>query len=323
MTLLLSAASVSVSVSVSVANAAVPAEIAFDRGTIETPRMVAMNGGLRASSQSLTALFTNPANLAAVPLYHVGAIVDIWPQADRQTYGGGIVDSLTSRWGLAMGFGGAYTRLDTRDYGGGTELSPEGYGLSDTDLRLGMAFPFSEKFRLGVTGRYLTLSQNGTGPLRASPVSGGLVDSDIVVDVTLAAGVTVQPTENFAISVVGDNLTNPGNGFMPLQVGGGLAFMTTDFVIEADMVADMTTYVDTTYRAIGGVEFLLGNYYPIRASYAWDGGPDTSSIAGGIGYSDRSFTLELGVRQIVDGPSSTTIGIGFTMLLEGSSAFKN
>jgi len=303
--------------------AAVPAEIAYDRGNIETPRMVAMNGGVLASGQSLSALFTNPANLAAVPIYHVGGLVDIWPQADRQTYGGGIVDSLTSSVGLSMGFGGAYTRIDTSDYGGGTAPNSEGYGLSDTDLRLGMAFPFSNKFRVGVGGRYLTLSQNGQGPLQASPASGGLVDSDIVVDVTVSAGLTVQPTENFAISVVGDNLTNPGNGFMPLQAGGGLAFLSTDLVIEADLVADLTTYVDTTYRVTGGVELLLGSHVPLRVSYGWDGGPKTSSIGAGIGYGDRAFAFDLGVRQIVDGPGSTTIGVGLTMLLEGSSAFNN
>ncbi len=285
--------------------------------------MVAMNGGLRASSQSLSALFTNPANLATVPIYHLGGIVDIWPQADRQTYGGGIVDALTSRWGLAMGFGGAYTRIDTRDYGGGKDLSPEGYGLSDTDLRLGMAFPFSEKFRIGVTGHYLTLSQNGPGALRPSPASGGLVDADILVDVTVSAGMTIQPHENFAVAIVGENLTNPGNGFMPLLVGGGLAYMSREFALEVDMVADMTTYVDTTFEFTGGVELLLGDHYPIRASYAWDGGPQTSAIAGGIGYNDREFSFDLGVRQIVDGPSSTTVGVGLTMQLEGSNAFNN
>ena len=304
-------------------HAAVPAEIAYDRGAIETPRMVAMNGGLIASSQSLSALFTNPANLAAVPIYHLGALVDIWPQADRQTYGGGIVDALTSRWGLAMGFGGAYTRIASNDYGGGTQTNSEGFGLSDTDLRLGMAFPFSEKFRLGVTGRYLTLSQNGQGPLRATPASGGLVDSDMLVDVSLSAGMTVQPHENFAFAVVGENLTNPGNGYMPLVVGGGLSFMSAELAIEADLVADMTTYVDTSFRVTAGIEMLVGDQFPMRASYGWNGGPGTSSLGGGIGYTDRAFTFDIGVRQIVDGPSSTTVGIGLTMLLEGSSAFSN
>lgn len=285
--------------------------------------MVAMNGGVIASGQSLSALFTNPANLAAVPIYHVGALVDIWAQADRQTYGGGIVDSLTSRLGVAMGFGGAYTRIGTSDYGGGAQSNSEGFGLSDTDLRLGIAFPFSDKFRVGVGGRYVTLSQNGQGPLRASPVSGGLADSDIIVDINLSAGMTVQPHENFAIGVMGENLTNPGNGFMPLQVGGGLAFMASEVVLEADLIADMTTYVDTTYRVTAGMELLLGEQFPIRGSYSWDGGPGTQALGGGLGYADRAFTFDVSVRQIVDGPSSTTVGVGLMMLLEGSSAFKN
>lgn len=280
-----------------------------------------MNGGVIASGQAVSALFSNPANLAAAPLYHVEALVDLWPQADRQTYGGGIVDSMTSEWGLAMGFGGAYTRIDNNDYGGGVSPSADGYGLQDTDLRLAMAFPFSKSFRLGVVGRYVTIAQSGEGSLAPSPASGGLPGQEILADVTVGAGVSIEPIDHVIISGVANNLTNPGNGFLPLTVGGGLAVVTQVVAVEVDLVSDLTTYLDPTYTVTGGVELLLAEYFPIRASYGWEDGTDTQSLGMGLGYSDLSFTADVGVRQTVVGPTSTTVGVGLTMRLEGTSAF--
>src|SRR5690606_21854557 len=73
-----------------------PPEVGWNYGEIETPRIAAMGGALRAYSNSLSALFINPANMAATRIYHVGALAQIWPEARRQSYGGGAVDSIVS-----------------------------------------------------------------------------------------------------------------------------------------------------------------------------------------------------------------------------------
>ena len=295
---------------------------AYNRGFIETPRMIAMNDGLIAAGQSVTALLTNPANMAAAPAYHIEGLVNIWPQGNRQTYGGGVTDSVSSRTGLALGFAGAYTRIDSKNYGGVENL--EGFGLSDTDFRLAMAYPFSDSFRLGISGHYLSLAQNGPGPLKPSPVSGGLYEQDIVVDVSVGAGLAIQPHDNFVIGAMADNLTNPGNGFMPLLVGGGAAFVSQAFVIEADLLADLTTYADTTYAVTGGVELLLGDNYPVRASYGWDSGDEAQALGFGLGYADRGFAADVAARQTIGGvASSTTVGVSLTLRLEGSALLSN
>src|SRR5688572_20246092 len=71
-----------------------PPEVGYNYGEIETPRIAAMGGAQRAFSNSLEALFLNPANMAATRIYHLGALAQIWPEANRQSYGGGAVDSI-------------------------------------------------------------------------------------------------------------------------------------------------------------------------------------------------------------------------------------
>jgi hypothetical protein len=75
-----------------------PPEIGYNHGELETPRSIALAGGLRALSNSTDSIFLNPANMAAARVYHVGGSAQIWPQADRQSYGAAAADSARSRW---------------------------------------------------------------------------------------------------------------------------------------------------------------------------------------------------------------------------------
>jgi opacity protein-like surface antigen len=282
-----------------------PPEVGWNYGEIETPRIAAMGGALRAFSNSLSALFINPANMAATRIYHIGALAQIWPEPKRQSYGGGAVDSIVSSTRLAGGLGGTWTLQD-----------PEGLERRATDLRFALAFPFSDKFLLGVGGRYLWLEQNGLGDLGDSVVSGGLKDEDIVRGFAFDAGATLKPSDAFAISIVGNNLNAPGHGFQPTTVGGGLGVGTELFTIEGDVVSDFTTWDETTVRAMAGVEFLAADHYPLRGGYRYDDGARSHAISLGAGYIDRNFSVELAVRRIVAGDPATAIIFGFQYHLE-------
>jgi opacity protein-like surface antigen len=284
-----------------------PPEVGWNYGEIETPRIAAMGGALRAYSNSLSALFINPANMAATRIYHVGALAQIWPEPKRQSYGGGAVDSIVSSTRLAGGLGGTWTLQD-----------PEGLERRATDLRFALAFPFSDQFMLGVGGRYLWLEQNGLGPLGDSVVSGGLEDQDIVRGFAFDAGATLKPSDFFAISIVGNNLNAPGHGFQPTSVSGGLGVGTENFTVEGDIVSDFTTWDDTKVRAMGGIEFLAADHYPLRAGYRYDDGAESHAVSAGAGYIDRSFSVEVAVRRIVAGDPATAIIFGFEYHLESS-----
>ncbi|MFO0564947.1 MAG: hypothetical protein U0263_04750 [Polyangiaceae bacterium] len=282
-------------------------EVGWNYGEIETPRIAAMGGALRAYSNSVSALFINPANMASSRIYHLGALAQIWPEASRQSYGGGAVDSIVSSTRLAGGFGGVWTRQD-----------PDGIDRQATDLRFALAMPFSDQFMLGIGGRYLWLKQNGLGPLGDSLVSGGLEDENIVRGFAFDAGATLKPTDFFAISLVGNNLNNPGHGFQPTSVGGGVGVGTKDLTIEGDVVSDFTTWGSTKVRAMGGLELLLADHYALRGGYRYDDGQKSHAVSGGAGYIDRAFSAEVAVRRVVSDPGATAIFFGFTYHLEAS-----
>lgn len=284
-----------------------PPEIGWNYGELETPRVAAMGGALRAFGNPMDGLFFNPANMAATRVYHLGVTAQIWPEAQRQTYGGGAVDSIVSSSRLAGGFGGAWTLQD-----------PEGIDRRATDLRFALAYPFDKVFFLGLGGRYLWLSQDGIGPLGTSVTSGGLAEENIVRTITLDAGVTLRPVPEFALAFAGQNLTNPGSGFLPTTLGGGAAVGTTEFSLEGDVVVDFTTWDTTRLRVMGGGELLAGDHFPLRLGWRWDEGAGSHALSGGLGYLDRAFSAELAVRRTVMGEPATAIVFGFKAHLEAT-----
>ncbi len=288
-----------------------PPEVGYNYGQIETARSAGMGGALRAFSNSTDALFANPANMAATRVYHLGALAQIYPQADRQTYGAAIVDSIVSASRLAGGVSATWNRQD-----------PSGVDRTYFDVRFALAYPFSDHFFLGATGRYLSLKQDGFPrglySLHPSAAAGGLNDKAIVENLTFEAGLTVKPVNEVAISLVGQNLTDPGNGYLPLMLGGGIAYGSDLFTVEGDVLGDFTTYNESKARVMFGGEFLAGDHFPLRAGYRYDQGAVTHAISFGAGYTDTAYSIDLALQQTVSGGASTAITIGFTYHVETS-----
>lgn len=309
------AAAASVSPAEGFAQSKLAPEVGWNYGEIETARTAALAGATRAFGPGTSSLYTNPAAMALSRVYHLEALAQIAPEARRQTYGATAVDSVTSR--LAGGLGGHYGIQDT-----------DGLKRKWTDVRFGLAFPFSDKLFAGVTGRYLKLRQDGLGVLGDSLASGGLHDEAIVDNLTFDAGLVIRPISQLAIGVVGTNLTYPGTAFQPTTVGGGVGFGSEDFTIEGDVVADFTSYTNaqggsvTTMRAMLGGEYLAGDHFPLRLGYRFDGGQRAHSISGGLGYVDPQFAIEAAVRRTVAGAEhmapSTTVIIGLQYFLEST-----
>ena len=288
-----------------------PPEVGYNYGFTETPRIAATGAALRAMSNSDSALFINPANMAATRVYHIGAFAQIWPEASRQSYGGAVVDSIVSSTGLAGGLGGTYNRQDA-----------DGVDRKAIDVRFALAYPFSKLFFVGAAGRYLSLEEDGfprgLGQLRPSSASGGLRDSAIVKTITFDAGMTLKPIPELSLALVGYNLTDSGHGFLPLMLSGAAGFGTEDFTIEADYLADFTTYDDTKSRIMGGGELLIADHFPLRIGYRWDEGAESHTLTGGAGYLDPAYSLEASIERTVSGDSSTAIVFGFKYHLEST-----
>jgi hypothetical protein len=284
--------------------------VGWGYGQLETPRIAAMGGALRASSISTEAMYLNPANMAAARLYHVGALAMVWPRSSRQTYGVAAVDSIVSSSRLAGGLAGSFSFQD-----------PEGVDREVWEGRGGIAFPFSDAFFTGLSVRYMNATQDGyprDGSVPDPVAATGLHGAAIGKWVTFDAGMTLKPIEQLAFSVVGYNLTNPDSSFLPLMFSGAAALTTEDFTVELDWVGDFVTYLDTKHRIMAGGEYLFADRVPVRVGYQYDQGADTQSISGGIGYLAREFSVELALRQSFLGQPMTHLFFGFKYHLESA-----
>lgn len=284
-----------------------PPELGYNYDEIETARAAGTSGAQRAASNSITALFVNPANIASTRIYHLGALAQIWPEAGRQSYGAAAVDSVVSSAHVAGGLGATWNFQDK-----------DGVDRQWTDLRFALAYPVSNDFFLGLGGRYLWLSENGVGPLRTSLASSGLPDKRIVRGFALDAGATLRASDNFAIALVGNNLNNPGHSFQPTSVGGGLSATFGDFGAEADLVADFTTWSRTTLRPMLGLEALFADHVEARLGYRYDDGPKNHQLSLGAGYIERTFDVDVSLHRTVTGDAATAVVFGFTYHLEAT-----
>lgn len=284
-----------------------PPEVGYNYDEIETGRVAGKNGANRALGSSVSALFDNPANMATSRVYHAAALLQIWPEASRQSYGIGAVDSVGSSSRVAGGLGATWTRQD-----------PDGVDRTATDLRFALAYPFSDRLFVGAGGRFMWLSQNGAGPLGPSYASAGLAGDKILKNFAFDAGLTLKPGAGFSIALVGNNLNGADNGFQPLTLGGGVGFMKEKFGIEADVVSDLVTWDENKLRAMLGMEVLFGDHVITRAGYRFDQGAESHSGSLGLGYVDKTFSADLGARRVLAGDAATAIVLTFTYHVEST-----
>lgn len=284
-----------------------PPEVGYNYDEIETGRSAAKNGADRALSSSVSALFQNPANMATARVYHAAALLQVWPEASRQSYGVGAVDSVGSSSRVAGGLGATWSRQD-----------PDGVDRTASDLRFALAYPLSDKLFAGAGGRFMWLSEDGPGPLGASYASSGLEGDKILKNFAFDLGLTLRPGGGFSFALVGNNLNGADSGYQPLTLGGGLGFARDQFGIEADLVADLATWDKTTLRAMLGSEVLLGDHAVVRGGYRFDEGAKSHSASLGLGYIDKAFGADLGVRRILAGDKATAVVFTFTYHVEST-----
>ncbi len=284
-----------------------PPEVGYNYGEVETGSAAAKGGADRALGTSVSALFDNPANMVRSRVYHAAALVQIWPEASRQSYGVGAVDSVGSSSRVAGGIGANWTRQD-----------PDGVDRTATDLRFALAYPLSDKLFVGAGGRFLWLSENGQGPLKPSLASSGLDGERIVKNFTVDLGLALRASDNLSFALVGNNLNGADNGFQPLSLGGGIGYVKDNVGLEGDVVADLATWNQTRVRAMLGGEILFGEHAIVRAGYRYDDGRKNHAGSLGLGYIDKAFSADLGVRRVVSGDNATAVVLTFTYHVEST-----
>lgn len=273
-------------------------ELGYVNGELENPRTVALGGAARALGVSTSAIPVNPANLALQNVYHFELLGGLDTKAHRLQYGAAILDAVTQR--LAMG--AVVSRTDL-----GNDSDP--YRRGALDVRVAFAFPFGDRLTVGVGGHYLRVTQDGTGLLGESSISRSGGDAANHRGFTLDAGFNLLLAEGFRLGFVSHNLTNPGTALAPLMFGGGLGFKKGDLTLEADVVGvDKVVWGAWKARFGAGVEYLAGDHYPLRVGWQYDQGSQRHAITYGTGFVERSFALDVGVRQEIAAPASDPWG---------------
>ena len=105
-------------------------EQVYDLGEIPSARAVGMGGALNSLGVSTTSLYLNPANMPLARVYHIESLSAYVPEANRQTYGLAIVDSVLNGGRLAGGLGGTWSQMD-----------PNATNRTWTDVRAALALP--------------------------------------------------------------------------------------------------------------------------------------------------------------------------------------
>jgi len=273
-------------------------EQAYDLGQVPTARGVAMGDALNAVGVSTPGIFMNPANLPLARVYHLEGFAAYSPEAQRQTYGAAIADSLLNAERISGGLGGTWNELD-----------PNGIHRVWTDIRAAIAAPLGDFLSVGITGRFLNVQQStGAGPFGPSLVSDGTSGSAILNTATFDAGAT-GILGDFRLALVGHNLTNPATSLAPTTGVLGAAYTSHSFTVEADGLADFTTFGTTTGRMMAGAEVFVADHYAIRGGWRYDSGTNLNTPSLGFGYLDLHWGIELAARHDAVANHASTLGI--------------
>lgn len=269
-------------------------EQAYDLGEIPSARAVGMGGALNALGVSTSALYLNPANMALARVYHFEGLAAYMPEAQRQTYGLAVVDSMTSK--LAGGLAGVWQKFD-----------PSGVDRTWTDIRAALALPIGDHFSLGALGRWLRVEQPvSAGPFGTNPASGGTSGGPIFNQITFDAGATAS-FDGFRVAAVGHNLTFTKNALAPTVAAGGAGYASQLFAVELDGLLDFTTWSSTRGRIMAGGELFLADHYAVRAGWRYDWGTQLNTPSIGLGYIDPRWSVEVAVRHDLTSEHASTL----------------
>jgi hypothetical protein len=255
---------------------------------VPSTRSVGLASTLRGSATGDAALSLNPSGMSILRTYAVEAayLLDQVGSASAHNAHLSIVDS-TSALNIAGGVYYTYLNDAVRSgHEGGAALS----------------FPLGEHFFLGATARYLRLrTDNPVPPGFPALVSGFAFD----------AGLTIKPSPLLGIGLVATNLADAGLGDRaPRTFAGGLAVgATSELLLAADAVYDLTDSAHTWWRLAGGAELLIAKWIAVRAGGGRRGDTGAGLVSVGLSFISDVAALDAGVQKDLSGAKELLVGV--------------
>jgi opacity protein-like surface antigen len=256
---------------------------AEDLRDILSARGYGMGGAWRALGVGAESGTGNPAALAAFRSYRV-EITGAWDWVGQDAFGMvAVADSVTSPLAAGVSY----------------QLITLGKGLERATAHVNtvaMGLPLSESFLLGVSTRYLLMR----GARQANAVTGD-------------AGLLFRPGQAFALGVSAHNLIGTGNAELTRYYSAHAAVLAGIFNVAADVRADFETDNRTTFTYSGGLELVLGQSFPIRAGYTWDGFTRSSQVGVGLGLMTQGGGIDVAYRHDFGGEQGRLVALTFKL----------
>jgi opacity protein-like surface antigen len=254
---------------------------AEDLRNIQSARGYGMGGAWRALGLGAEAGTGNPAALAAFRTYRV-ELTGAWDWVGQDASGMvAVADSSTS----ALAAGVSYQLISL---GKGTERATAHLNT------VAMAVPIANSFLIGVSTRYLLMR----GARQANAITGD-------------AGVLFRPGEAFALGISAHNLIGTGNVELTRYYSAHAGVLAGQLSIAADVRADFTTNERTTLTYSGGLEYVFGQSFPVRAGYTWNGFTRGSEVGVGIGLLTPGGGLDLSYYYDFGGEKGRLLALTF------------
>ncbi len=237
-----------------------------------------MGGAWRALGLGAEAGTGNPAALALFRTYRV-ELTGAWDWANKDAFGMLAVSDATNP--LAAGVSYQLGTLDS--------------GVQRTTVHLNtlaLALPITEGLLVGVNTRYLLMR----GARSADAITGDV-------------GLVVRPSEFFALGASAHNLLRTEYPELAPYYTAHVGVLAGQFVIGADVRADFQTNEQLTLTYSGGLEILLGQTFPVRAGYTYDGFTRSSQLGFGLGFLTATGGVDLAYRQDLGGEQGRLIAL--------------
>jgi hypothetical protein len=248
-----------------------PAEPGLD--DLMHARDYAMGSAYRAHGLGAESVYGNPASLGVFKRYQV-ELSGAWDPGHDYLFGSvAVVDSSTSE--VAGGLAYHLVRYGPPDARRTAHLNT-----------LAIGFPISEAFYVGASGRHVLMG-------------GGASGSGITMD----AGLLIRPLPFLAISASGHNLVDIANPDVQRHYALSAAYLGGLLTITGEARGFLEAPENGGNRIAysGGIEYLFGQSFPLRAGYSFDQTTGTQFLGAGIGLLTESGGFDLGYRHELNG----------------------
>jgi hypothetical protein len=262
-------------------------------------RPLGMGGAGRAFATGDAGPLLNPSGMSLIRQYAIEGDYGFASPRNDQYLHASVVDS-TSAYLVA---GGLYYTYHLSHPTG----LPSGTGH---EAGLALSLPFGQFVAIGATLKYFRM----TGIQAPDGHDGGF---------TFDVGVSVRPSPQVSLAVVGQNLRNLENSEAPQQIGYGVAFLAaTDLTVALDGVTPFAANTYTGRRGtsiLAGGDLLLAHHFGVRLGGGYDGVSGNGFGTAGFSYVGDVGAVDVGAREdlfkAAGSPRATVLGVSLRLFV--------